>query len=561
MTPDQATLRGSATGLGHSPWTLRTLFIASVVGPVLIAALVIWQQHRHAERQAYDHVRYTLGLLHEHAQRVFEIYDLVISRVADRMEGFTWDEIRAREPAMHQELIQVMSGVEQVGSLFLVDPAGRLVVSALTIPAPQLDSTDRGYFQAQAAQDQGTYVDRAVLSRVTGRVIFNVSRRRPTTDGSFNGIIALASEQDYWIRFYSTLNASLAPSVNLVRADGDTLVRFPRVDFGQARPSEQFMRSIRERDEDYYEVSSRADGSQRIIGFRKLERQPVYVVYTVSKDAVFASWRIESLMIGLAAAGAVAVLLMITFFLRQRMRSEWRLQAALADANRNLENNVARRTDELSRALGEKDVLLREVHHRVKNNLQMIASMIRIVGRNQPADTQPILDDVTRRIVAVGQVYDQVHKAGDLAHLELGGYLQSVCDQLVYAFGRKGVTLRARLSPIMVDIDTALPVGLIAQELVTNAFKHGLSSDGRGEISVKLERRQDTGVLTVRDGGAGLGERSRRPSMGLTLVERLAAQIDGALQAKTRPEGGAQFRLAFSLRKAAPEKSGSSPRS
>ncbi len=489
MTPDQAILRESATGPGHSPWTLRTLFIASVVGPALIAALVIWQQHRHAERQAYDHVRYTLGLLHEHAQRVFEIYDLVIDRVADRIQGLSWEEIRAREPALHRDLKQIVSGVEEAGSLFLIDPAGRLTVSAMPIPTPRLDNSDRDYFQAHVAQDRGTYIDRAVLSRVTGRVIFSVSRRKPSADGKFDGVITLASEQDYWIRFYSTLDTSLAPSVNLVRANGDTLVRFPYVEFGQARPSEQFMQSIREKDEDYYEVSSRADGSQRLIGYRKLKRQPVYVVYTVSKDAVFASWRIEALMIGLAAAGAVAVLLMITFFLRQRMRSEWRLQVALADANRNLEANVARRTEELSRALGEKDVLLREVHHRVKNNLQMIASMIRIVGRNQPADTQPILDDVTRRIVAVGQVYDQVHKAGDLAHLELGGYLQSVCDQLVYAFGRKGVTLRARLAPIMVDIDTALPVGLIAQELVTNAFKHGLSADGRGEISVKSRAR------------------------------------------------------------------------
>jgi two-component sensor histidine kinase len=550
VTRDKAILRGSATGLAQSPWTLRTLFIASVAGPLLIAALVIWQQHRHAERQAYDHVRYTLGLLHEHAQRVFEIYDLVMSRVADRIEGFSWDEIRAREPAMHRELNEIMSDVEQVGSLFLIDPAGRLAVSALALPTPQLESTDRGYFQAHLVGDVGTYIDRAVISRISGRVIFNVSRRRPSADGSFSGVITLASEQDYWIRFYSTLNSSLAPSVNLVRADGDTLIRFPRVDFGQARPSEQFMQSIQEKDEGYYEVSSRADGSQRIIGYRKLDRQPVYVVYTVSKDAVLASWRTEAAMVGVAAAGAIAGLLMITFFLRQRMRSEWRLQVALADANRNLEDNVARRTEELSRALGEKEILLREVHHRVKNNLQMIASMIRIVARNQPADTQPILDDVTRRIVAVGQVYDQVHKAGDLAHLELGGYLQSVCNQLVHAFGRKGVTLRTRLAPIMVDIDTALPAGLIAQELVTNAFKHGLSADGRGEISVKLERRQDTGVLTVRDAGAGLRQAVKRPSMGLRLVERLAAQIDGAIQAKSRPEGGAQFRLTFSLRRA-----------
>jgi two-component sensor histidine kinase len=250
---------------------------------------------------------------------------------------------------------------------------------------------------------------------------------------------------------------------------------------------------------------------------------------------------------------------MITFLLRQRMRSEWRLQGALADANRNLEANVARRTEELSRALSEKEVLLREVHHRVKNNLQMIASMVRIVGRSQPLDTQPLLEDVTRRIVAVGQVYDQIHKAGDLVHLELGAYLQSVCNQLVHAFGRKGVSLRTRLEPIMVDIDTALPAGLIAQELVTNAFKHGLSADGKGEISVRLARKHDLGVLTVRDSGAGLRAMSSGQGMGLKLVERLAAQIDGALTSKTRSDGGAQFRLVFSITRVQAEPPGPTP--
>ncbi len=556
MPHDQPTRRRPATGLGQSPWTLRTLFIASVVGPAVIAALVIGHQYHQAGRQAYDHVRYTLGLLHEHAQRVFEIYDLAMDRVADRIEGLSWEEIHVREPALHRVLNQVASGIEQVGSLFIVDPSGHLAVSAMTMPAPRLDATDRDYFRAHVAQDHGTFIDRAVVSRISGRVIFNVSRRRSNADGSFNGIIALASEQDYWTRFYSTLDSNLAPSVNLVRAEGDTLVRFPRVEFGRARPSEQFMQLIQEKDEHYYEVASRADGARRIVGYRKLAHYPVYVVYTVSKDAVLAGWRSEALMIGTAAAGVMAVLLMITFFLRQRMRSEWRLQAALSDANRNLEANVARRTDELLRALAEKEVLLREVHHRVKNNLQMIASMVRIVGRSQPPDTQPVLDDVTRRIVAVGQVYDQIHKADDLARLQLGAYLQSVCDQLANAFGRKGVVLRTQLEAIMVDIDTALPAGLIAQELVSNAFKHGLSADGRGEISVKLERRGDLAVLTVRDSGTGLRALSSTQGTGLKLVERLATQIDGVLKVKDRPAGGAQFRLIFSVRRAEPETQG-----
>jgi two-component sensor histidine kinase len=483
MAQDPSAQDSSATAPRRSPWVLRVLLAASIAGPLAIACLVIWQQYRYAEREAYAHVRYTLGLLHENAQRVFETYDLALGRIADRIEGLSWAEIEARAPQLHRDFNRIKAGVEQIGSLLLLDPQGRLIVSTST-PAPSAGNSDRGYYRAHVAQERGTYIDEAVLGRVTGRVIFNVSRRRPSADGKFDGVIALASEQDYWLRFYATLDQDLSPSVNLVRAEGDTLIRFPRTGFGQARPSEQFMQLIRERSEDYYEVTSRADGSRRIVGYRKLNDYPVYVVYTVSKEAVIAKWRAEAKMVGVAAIAAAAALLTITLLLRQRMERERGLQSALEEANRTLESKVAQRTEELSRALREKDVLLREVHHRVKNNLQMIASLVRISSRQGPSSQRPVLDDVTRRIMAVGQVYDQVHKADDLSKLDLGAYLRAICDQLSAAFGHSGVALRPSLEPIMVNIDTALPVGLIAQELVTNAFKHGMAGHGGAQFRV-----------------------------------------------------------------------------
>jgi two-component sensor histidine kinase len=148
--------------------------------------------------------------------------------------------------------------------------------------------------------------------------------------------------------------------------------------------------------------------------------------------------------------------------------------------------------------------------------------------------------------MAVGQVYDQVHKADDLSKLDLGGYLRAICDQLSAAFGRSGVALRASLEPIMVNIDTALPVGLIAQELVTNAFKHGLSGQG-AEIVVKLARDGGEAVLTVRDNGAGIPGEGVTVGTGLRLVHRLAEQVDGRFTSRTRPQGGAQFRVTFPL--------------
>jgi two-component sensor histidine kinase len=183
----------------------------------------------------------------------------------------------------------------------------------------------------------------------------------------------------------------------------------------------------------------------------------------------------------------------------------------------------------------------------VKNNLQMIASLVRISGRNHPSGQQPILEDVTRRIMAVGQVYDQVHKADDLSKLDLAAYLRSICEQLSLAIGHSGVALKTRLDSIMVNIDTALPVGLIAQELVTNAFKYGLPSDVAAEIVVKLTRDGDSAVLTVRDNGPGIPADGVAIGTGLRLVHRLTDQIEGQFRAKPRPAGGAQFRVMFPL--------------
>jgi two-component sensor histidine kinase len=177
----------------------------------------------------------------------------------------------------------------------------------------------------------------------------------------------------------------------------------------------------------------------------------------------------------------------------------------------------------------------------------MIASLVRISSRNLPTGQPSILDDVTRRIMAVGQVYDQVHKADDLSKLDLGAYLRSICGQLSLAFGHSGVALRTSLEPVMVNIDTALPIGLITQELVTNAFKYGLAKAGAAEVVVKLVREGGFAVLTVRDNGPGIPSDGVPIGTGLRLVQRLAEQVDGRFRARSRASGGAQFRVTFPL--------------
>jgi two-component sensor histidine kinase len=173
-----------------------------------------------------------------------------------------------------------------------------------------------------------------------------------------------------------------------------------------------------------------------------------------------------------------------------------------------------------------------------------MASMVRIVSRNGTREAQPAFQDIARRIVTVGRAYDHIHQAEHLAELDLAAYLRGVCQHVVAASGRDDLRLDIRLDSLVADIDTALPAGLIASELVTNASKRAFAG-ATSTIAVRLKVEGDHAMLTVRELRAGVAPEALAESSGLTIAEALAGQIGGRLRGKSRPEGGVQFRLTF----------------
>jgi two-component sensor histidine kinase len=237
------------------------------------------------------------------------------------------------------------------------------------------------------------------------------------------------------------------------------------------------------------------------------------------------------------AAGLAALLLTLalaTLLLREAVRHRAEVQT----------QHLLEHTQHL---LARQEMLLREVHHRVKNNLQTMASMVRIVARKGTPESQPAFQDIARRIATLGHAYDQIHKAEDMARLDLGIYLKSITQQIANSFGRDDIRVATMLDALMVDIDTALPVGLIAGELVTNAYKHAFDEERPGQLTVKLRDLGEYAMLTVRDSGPGIAGDPFSASAGLRIAEALASQVDGRLKAKNHPAGGAQFRLTFPL--------------
>jgi PAS domain S-box-containing protein len=198
-----------------------------------------------------------------------------------------------------------------------------------------------------------------------------------------------------------------------------------------------------------------------------------------------------------------------------------------------------------ARSLVEKEILLREIHHRVKNNLQIVSSMLSLqAGRSDDADIREIFHESEARIRAMALVHEQLYRSGDLAHVDLQGYLTLLSEQVIRYFGRNDCRVDVRVDPAArhVNLDQAIPIGLIVNELVANSIRHGFARDRGGLVEVRLAVAGAGRRLSVTDDGAGFGpdlHPASSDSLGLKLVEALAGQLGGTLT--MHGEHGARF--------------------
>jgi len=207
----------------------------------------------------------------------------------------------------------------------------------------------------------------------------------------------------------------------------------------------------------------------------------------------------------------------------------------------------------LQAALDDKDALLREVHHRVKNNLQVIDSLLRMEGRRSDhGETRAVLQDMQGRIRAMAQLHESLYRSGLIARIDLSTYLRQLVTRTLQAqaVGQGTVRLQLELESVEVDMDQATPCGLIVNELVSNSLKHGFPAGQAGEIRVALQAVAGTPLLRLQVSDTGVGlpddfESRRKQSLGLQLVSDLASQIDGRLDAASGAGPGTCFTISF----------------
>ena len=224
-----------------------------------------------------------------------------------------------------------------------------------------------------------------------------------------------------------------------------------------------------------------------------------------------------------------------------------------------LEARVHERTRELEASLEEKEVLLKEIHHRVKNNLQVISSLLNLQSGyiNDEAALQ-MFKESQNRVRSMALIHEKLYQSEDLARIDFAEYIRDLTNYLLrmYGTGTYRVRLIVNVEDVSLDIDTAIPCGLMVNELVSNSLKYAFPMGDRSldeqrefkaEISVDLRLDNDSNlILIVSDNGVGFPENldfRETESLGLQLVNTLTEQLDGSIELDRT--GGTTFKITF----------------
>ena len=204
---------------------------------------------------------------------------------------------------------------------------------------------------------------------------------------------------------------------------------------------------------------------------------------------------------------------------------------------------------QIEASLKEKDVLIKEIHHRVKNNLQIIISLLNLQsGYIKDEFTLKAVKDGQNRVRSMALVHEKFYQAEELSEINFNEYLEKLCQYLFQSYGDKSdrIELTVTGDQILLDMDTAMPCGLLVNEIVSNAYKYAFPGNIKGFINLSLSKESGAVILKLHDNGIGLPpdfNLQSAESLGMQLIQALTNQLDGELVFSK--ENGTTFEIKF----------------
>jgi two-component sensor histidine kinase len=487
--------------------------------------VVSWNVER---ERAFSRAQDNAELLREYALRVFESQQSLLIEAEHLLNDI--DVVTADQADIHQALQPLLGHLRFTLGVGVIGPQGQILGST-TYPVSG-SAEDRTYFLTLRDGNTNLYVERVTLQGDQEALL--VARSRDTLD--FEGVLVAAVDVETVSDFFGRVASGGDASVSLVGDDGSLLLRFPELPLFKIPSDAPLMSAIAERHVGVLEARATFDNGTRIFGFARLGQFPVTVVFGEASSSVLRDW-LDRFVIVLALLSVTAMLgFAATTQAFRRLKAEQQ-QRALA-----LDRQLLARAQQ---AATDREDLLREAHHRTKNNLQMMLSMIHNKA-NSLGDPE-CLKDIENRLFALSHLHDQLYAASDSGStIDLGHFLKTICQNPSIVPPERNIDLVCDVEPLPVTITQAVPIALIAVETITNTLKHAFAAGSSGRIGITLRREGGTAVLSIKDNGRGLppvDERER--TSGLRLIEALTRQIDGRLDIKV--EGGTEFILEVPL--------------
>ena len=506
-------VRGTESRRWGVPEVVLGLALAFVAVLAVILGLLVWQGYDGRIERAKAQAEIAAHVVAVHAQWLIEASRQALRRI-DGQLGPSLDGPVTSEASVREEF----AGLSAEVRLGIYDRAGNRFAGDFDAPAILADEEYVGPLH-EGVEWQ---ISSLIPSTDNAPTSFAIARRLER-DGASSGIAALYVSAGVMGSFWSALELGPNSTVSITRTDGWLIARFPALDEPMdGSGAALFTTLLPAADTGSYATDrSAADGTPRVIGYRKLPDLPVIAVASVSTAVVLAEyWR--GVMIVLAfivplmiAVGAGAI------WLSRLMRRDEKARLALAQAN---EDNK---------------MLMREIHHRVKNNLQAVSSLVQL----QPL-APAAKKEMTRRIAAMVSVHEHIYRSDQFANPEVDAYIRTIVENARQGFDHP-VEISYDLVPLRVDVDHAMPLGLIVSEVVSNALKHGFPDGRQGKLRIALTAAGNDGQLVIADNGVGFDPSGHADGMGRRLIEGLTGQLSG--QSSYDQDNGTRFTLTFPL--------------
>ena len=428
-------------------------------------------------------------------------------------------------PAQKAALDAALRPFSGAGSVGLYDATGQAWCSS-GAPGLPADISKTDFFQELAAGKSFT-ISRQRSDAATGKAVFVVAQRLGTD--RFGGVVALVTDGSLLRQVWLPQSLGEESTASVIREDGWLVGRYPPLpDAMNLSKAPPFTSLAGEERGVYDSPRSPADGIGRIVAFRRLPSLGIVTLASISQDAVLAPlWAAIITVTWLMAPIALALLV-----------------GSLVTAR--IINQSERTNAKLAAALAHNDVLFREIHHRVKNNLQSVASLLQM----QPID-RAIKTNMGQRIAAMSAVHEHIYRSTSFTTVQVKPYLETLI-QNIRAGGDPKVRVVEQVDDLSVDKDSATPLGLILNEVLSNAFKHAFPEGREGTITVRLAATDDgRGRLVVEDNGVGFDPAVPAKGIGQRLIRALTEQLGGTSEMTAGANAGSRFELVFPLAKAA----------